>query len=130
MLTTYHDLKAALLADPESLVLIAAFFGATCHIIWTWDKLIPATRGIGGALIGVTIGVIGTLMARWMMDWKLADIWFFGFPLAFMANYFIGGMESIGKQIAEDPLKMLIAFVTQLIDGVLNKIAEYKLPKK
>ena len=100
-------------------LLLAVFAGATVHFLR--NRAVPVAEGLAGAAISVIAGFFLTFGLCYWRNWKVEDLWFVGSGVAFMANYFIGGMETVGKQIQETPIKMLIEAVADAYDVIKTR---------
>ncbi|GAB3783252.1 hypothetical protein GCM10028818_40840 [Spirosoma horti] len=128
MLEALNKLKAV---PGEAFLVLALFAGATIHAIR--QKQIPVAEGLTGAIVSFTSGFFGFKMLSYFFPaFALDDVWMFGFPIAYGANYWLGGMDTVGAQIRDTPVQTIVSWLGIFADEVISKydkIAERFKPK-
>ncbi|AKD55041.1 hypothetical protein [Spirosoma radiotolerans] len=118
MLEALNKLKAV---PGEAFLVLALFAGATIHAIR--QKQIPVAEGLTGAIVSFTSGFFGfkILGALFPAFFVLDDVWMFGFPIAYGANYWLGGMDTVGEQIRDKPVQTIVSWLGIIADEALSK---------
>lgn len=111
-------------------ILVACFFGSTCHTML--DRKVPILDGLIGAITGIMGGFffcllgfkVAVLGAAALMDTPplldMKEWWSVGFVVAFFANYLLGGMKAYGENGGG---KTIIQAAVSLLAGWLKGIA-------
>jgi hypothetical protein len=114
-------LDAFWLAMPPIMkLLVGVFLGATVHFVR--NRALPIAEGLAGAFTSVVAGLLITIALCYVKHLNYGELWFVGAGLAFLANYFLGGMETLGKQIRDSPVKFLIETILDSYDAVKERL--------
>lgn len=109
---------------PEMKLLLGVVAGATVHFLR--NRAVPIAEGLSSALIAIIAGFIITFGVCTVKHWSVGDWWFLGSGLAFMTNYILGGMETVGKQIQDTPIKLLIETILDTYDTIKARLSKPK----
>lgn len=91
---------------PEMKLLFGVFLGVTVHVARNWA--IPIVEGLAGAFTSLIGGYLFIFGVCFLSGWNMSDYWWAGGAAGFIANFLLGGMETIGKQIRDSPIKWII----------------------
>ncbi|GAB4018638.1 hypothetical protein GCM10028808_53860 [Spirosoma migulaei] len=105
---------------PIMKLLLGVFGGATVHFLR--NRAVPIRDGLSSALIAIIAGFLFTYGLCYVKHWSVGDWWFLGSGLAFMANFLLGGMETVGKQIQDTPIKLLIETCLDVYDTIKARL--------
>ncbi|GAB2582582.1 hypothetical protein [Spirosoma areae] len=108
----------------EAYFVLALFAGSTIHAMRL--KQVPVAEGLTGAFISFVGGFFFFKIICLAFSLNLDDVWFLGFPVAYMANYALGGMDTVGSQIRDSPVQTIVSLLGTLVDEVLAKIEKFK----
>ncbi|QMW06345.1 hypothetical protein [Spirosoma foliorum] len=105
---------------PEMKLLLGVVAGATVHFLR--NRAVPIREGLASALIAIIAGYIITFGVCYVRHWDMGEWWFAGSGLAFMANFFLGGMETVGKQFQTTPIKVIIETLLDAYDTIKARL--------
>ena len=105
-------------------LLMAIFAGGTLHFLR--NRALPIAEGLTGTATSMIAGwlLMLALSKAKALDWN--EWWFLGGPLTFMANYFLGGMENMGTQIRDTPVKFIVETAVTIYTTVKEKFFNKK----
>ena len=101
-------------------LLLGVALGATVHFLR--NRALPLAEGLVGALTSAIAGLLITIGVCYWKKWDYGELWFAGSGLTFLANFFLGGMETIGKQIRDTPIKLLIETFLDIYDVIKARL--------
>ena len=108
----------------EAWLVLSLFLGATVHAIRR--KAVSIAEGLTGAVISFVGGFYLFKIGCYMLGITLDDVWFLGFPVAYMSNYGLGGMDTVGAEIRDSPVKTIISVASAITDEVLERYFKIK----
>ncbi|MCX6218325.1 hypothetical protein [Spirosoma sp.] len=108
-------------AMPSAMKLfLGTFLGATC--VFLRNKGVPIREGLSSAVIAIIAGYLLTLALCKAKGLDMGEWWFLGAGLAFIANFVLGGAETIGKQFQQTPIKVFIEWIMDTYDVIKARL--------
>jgi hypothetical protein len=100
-------------------LLLGVTAGGTVHFLR--NRALPVAEGLTAAITAIIAGSIITAGYCSVKGLSIGNYWWLGAGLTFMANYFLGGMETLGKQIRDTPVKSVVDAIADAYDAIMSR---------